>query len=101
MFNPLSSLLFLFFDLFIKTIFDFADFLFKLGIIISFFDGKFVDVGFEFLYFLKKELGFFMVKGLDVGKFTIENVKMLFKILLSKVFFAIELVLDLLPTIVE
>ena len=77
------------------------DFLFKLGIVLGFFDWKFSDVRFEFLYFLEKELGFLMMKWLDVGKFIIEDVQMLFEVLLAELFFAIELMLDLLPTIIE
>ena len=42
-----------------------------------------------------------MMKWLDVGKFIIEDVQMLFEVLLAELFFAIELMLDLLPTIVE
>ena len=42
-----------------------------------------------------------MMKWLDVGKFIIEDVQMLFEVLLAELFFAIELMLDLLPTIIE
>jgi hypothetical protein len=42
-----------------------------------------------------------MMKWFDVGKFIIKDVKMFFKVLLSELFFAIDLMLNLLPTIVE
>jgi hypothetical protein len=42
-----------------------------------------------------------MVNGLDVGKFIVENSEVFFKILLPELFFAINLMLDLLPAIIE
>lgn len=42
-----------------------------------------------------------MVQGLDVGEFIVEYGQMLFKVLLSELFLAVNLMLNLLPAIVE
>jgi hypothetical protein len=42
-----------------------------------------------------------MVNGLDVGKLIVENGEVFFKVLLPKLFFAIDLMLNLLPSIIE
>ena len=50
---------------------------------------------------MKKKLSFFMVNGLDVGKLIVENGEVFFKVLLPELFFAIDLMLDFLPSIIE
>ncbi len=99
--NFLVSFMFLFLNFLGEIIFDFLNFFFKLRIVVGSFEWELSDVRFEFIDFLKKKLSFFMVNGLDVGKLIVENGEVFFKVLLPKLFFAIDLMLNLLPAIIE